>query len=279
MPPERNRLDSVSIDDVDLPYVDQGEGEPVLFVHGSISDYRIWDDHREIIASRYRVIAMSQRYFGMDPWPDSGENFCIQIHGDDLGAFIRGLGVAPVNIVGWSYGAAVCLTMAIQNRDLAKRMFLYEPTLATFVTEPADAKAALEDRMAMSADAKPLADAGDFAGAVRMFVDGVNAEVGTFDRLPPAVRAMMINNARMLPLLFAGPPPPSVTATDLRDLTIPITMVLGKQSRTLYRIAALEARALLPSAELKIVGNARHLWPIQDPPAFSRLVLDFLDQD
>ena len=98
--------------------------------------------------------------------------------------------------------------MAVQNPDLVKRMFLYEPAFATFVTAPEDAKAALEDRTAMSANAKPLADAGDLTGAVRMFMDGVNAEAGTFDRLAPTVRAMMIENARMLPLLFAGPPPP-----------------------------------------------------------------------
>lgn len=267
----------VGIGDIELPYVEQGDGEPVLLVHGSNSDYRIWDDHREIIASHCRKIALSQRYFGTDPWPDQGENFRMQVHADDLAAFIRGLGVDPVTIVGWSTGAGACLAMAVRNQDLVKRMFLYEPALVTFVMDPEDQKVALEDRLAMSANAKPLADAGDLAGALRMFMDGVNAEAGTFNGLSSTVRAMMIDNARMLPLLFAGPPPPSVTATDLQCLAIPVTLILGEQSRSFYRIAALAAQALLPRVELKIIENARHLWPIQDPPAFSRLVLDFLD--
>lgn len=267
----------VEIGDIELPYVEQGEGEPVLFVHGSNSDYRIWDAHRETIASRYRVIALTQRYFGTTAWNDAGEKFSIQNHADDLGAFIEGLGLGPVNLVGWSYGAAVCLTMAAQNPELVNRMLLYEPALATFVTTPEDEKIALEDRLAMSADAKTLADSGDFAGTVRVFMDGVNAKAGTFDGLSPALRAMMIENARMLPLLFAGPPPPSITETELHCLAVPVTLVLGEQSRPFYRIAALVAQALLPSVNLKIIKNARHLWPIQEPAAFSRLVLDFLD--
>ena len=251
----------------------------MVFVHGSVADFRIWDESREAVASQYQVIGMTQRYFGTDPWPDEGENFRMQVHAEDLGAFIRRLEIAPVTIVGWSTGAGACLAMAVRNQDLVKRMFLYEPALATFVTDSVDSKAALEDRVAMSADAKPLADAGDLAGAVRTFIDGVNAEDGAFDRLSPAVRAMMNENARTLPLLLAGPPPPSVTDSDLRSLTVPVTIASGMQSRTFFRIAAREAHALLPSAEFENVENARHLWPIQDPRAFSRLVLEFLDHD
>lgn len=274
----QSRLASISVGDVELSYVEQGEGEPVLFVHGSNSDYRIWGEHGEYFAPRYRMIALSQRYFGTGPWPDNGENFRVQVHADDLAEFIRGLNVAPVTIVGWSFGGGVCLTMGVQNPDLVKRMFLFEPALATFVSSPEDAKAALEDRAAMSAGAASLAEVGDLAGAVRSFTDGVNEQAGAFDGFSPSVRAMMTENARMLPLLLAGPPPPAVTADDLRGLALPITIALGEHSRAFYRIAAEAAQALLPSAELKVVAGARHLWPIQDPPAFSRQVLDFLER-
>ena len=276
---EWSALHRARLDGVELPYVEHGKGEPVVLVHGSNADHRIWDRHREIISSHYRVIAMSQRYFGIDPWPDNGEKFCISVHANDLGAFVQGLRVGPVTIIGWSYGGAVSLAMATQNRELVKRMFLYEPSLTTFVTVPEDAKAVLEDILAMMHAAKKLADSRDLAGAVRLLMDDVNAEIGAFDRLAPEVKAMMTENARMLPLLFAGPPPPSITATELRGLKIPITIALGQDSRACYRIAAHATQALLPFARLTIVENAKHLWPIQETHAFSRLVLNFLEHD
>ena len=262
-----------------FPYAEHGEGDPVVLVHGSNSDHRIWDQHRKIIGSRYRVIAVSQRYFGQDPWSDGGEQFSISTLADDLGSFVRGLGLGPATIVGWSLGDAVSLTMAVRNRQLVKRMFLFEPTLSTFVTDADQAKAAVEDRAAMMNAAKPFVASGNLADAVRLFMDGVNAEDGAFDRLAPEVRMMMTENARMLPLLFAGPPPPSLTAADLRTLDCPVTIALGELSRVGYQIPARAARSLLPFGRLEIVSGAKHLWPIQDPQGFSQLVLNVLDCD
>lgn len=265
-------------EDLKLHYAEQGKGEPVVFVHGSPADQRIWNQHQEIIGSRYRAIALSQRYFGRAPWPDSGEHFSISTLADDLASFVRGLGLGSVTIVGWSFGGAVCLTMAARNRALVKQMFLYEPSLTTFVTDTDDARAAVKDRSAMTSAAKLLANSGDLAGAVRLLMDGVNDEDGAFDRLAPEVRSMMIENARVLPLMFAGPPPPSISADDLRALDCAVTIALGDDSRPSYQIAARAAQSLLPSGQLEIVRGARHLWPIQDPRRFSNLVLQFLDR-
>jgi hypothetical protein len=65
----------MSVNGTSLAYVEQGQGTPVVFVHGAISDYRTWERQREAFPRRYRYIALSQRYFGTDPWPDNGAKF------------------------------------------------------------------------------------------------------------------------------------------------------------------------------------------------------------
>jgi hypothetical protein len=40
------------VNGVHLPYVEQGSGEPVVFVHGAISDLRAWEPIREEIAKK-----------------------------------------------------------------------------------------------------------------------------------------------------------------------------------------------------------------------------------
>ena len=52
------------INGVRLPYVEQGAGEPMVFVHGFVSDLRIWQPIKDEIAKKYRFIAYTQRYFG-----------------------------------------------------------------------------------------------------------------------------------------------------------------------------------------------------------------------
>ena len=147
------------------------------------ADCRIWDEHAAIIGSHYRVLAPSQRYFGVLPWPDDGISFSVQTHATDLATFVRALGLPPVTLIGWSYGGAVCLAMSCANPDLVGRLFLYEPSLATFVTDPSAAQRATDDRLEMVHAAKLAAGHGDLDGAVENFMDDVNGRAGTFHTL------------------------------------------------------------------------------------------------
>src|SRR5262245_35960371 len=158
-----------------------------------------------IVGQSYRVIAPTQRYFGAAPWWDDGRDFSISTHAADLATFIGGLGLAPVAVVGWSYGAAVCLKMAVDRPWLAERLILYEPAITSFVHAPEEATAVAADRLEMTAGARDRVGEGDALTAVRLFMDGVNDRRGSFDGLPDTVQEIMLENARTLALLFGAP--------------------------------------------------------------------------
>ena len=48
--------------EVELHYVEQGNGIPVIFVHGSVDDYRTFQPQLEPLSQHYRVISYSRRY-------------------------------------------------------------------------------------------------------------------------------------------------------------------------------------------------------------------------
>jgi len=52
----------VHVNGVDLQYVDQGRGAPIVFVHGGLMDYREWAPVAEELSSTYRTIAYSRRF-------------------------------------------------------------------------------------------------------------------------------------------------------------------------------------------------------------------------
>jgi len=94
---------------VTLNYLDEGQGVPVVFVHGAFSDRRNWEAQRAAVSKQYRYIALDQRYFGAAPWSDGGSRYSVATHANDLAVFIEQLNAGPVNVVGWSYGGAVAV--------------------------------------------------------------------------------------------------------------------------------------------------------------------------
>ncbi len=279
MAPEAITSKSIDIGEIELSYVDQGQGQAAVFVHGFPVSGRIWDEHREAFAPRIRIIAPTLRYFGSLPWVDDGRNFSIQTHAEDLAVFIGALDLDPVAVVGWSYGGAVALTMAVQHPRLVKRLFLFEPALITIVADPADRQRAVADRQDMIEAAKTAAEAGDLDRAMQLFIDALNPEDGVFERSPDRVQSLLREGARMLPLFFAGPPPPRITSDDLGKLGLPVTIAVGGDSRAFYKIIAETASRSIPDAELVTVPNARHMLPMQDPATFSRLVLESIERN
>jgi DNA-binding winged helix-turn-helix (wHTH) protein/tetratricopeptide (TPR) repeat protein len=69
------RAKTIKINEISVEYTDVGQGEPVVFVHGSVSDYRTWAHYLLPISENHRYISYSQRYFGSQPWQDEGEKW------------------------------------------------------------------------------------------------------------------------------------------------------------------------------------------------------------
>jgi pimeloyl-ACP methyl ester carboxylesterase len=267
------------VNGISLTYLEQGQGAPVVFVHGATLDHRAWEGQREVVAQRYRYIALTQRYFGTGAWLDGGEKYSLATHAADLATFIRDLTGGPTHIVGWSYGGAIVLTLAVQHPELVKSLFAFEPGLATFVTDPVDTKAVAEDRQEMVTPAAAASKAGDNAGAVRLFTDGVIGQAGAFDKLAPSLRSMFLDNARTLPLHVGAPAPSPITCDQLGRINVPVAIVRGELTRPCFRIPADTASRCIPGSRLIIIPNGRHSAPAEESSAFNEALLGFLQDN
>src|SRR5581483_9402800 len=102
-------------------YVERGQGTPVVFVHGSLGDYRTWGRQMEPFSQRYRVIAYSRRYHYPNRWSGDGRDYSPSLHAGDLTAILAKLtGREPAHLVGASYGAAIALTMALNQPEAVR---------------------------------------------------------------------------------------------------------------------------------------------------------------
>ena len=261
MVPRGQAAKEVEINGVRLQYIEQGSGEPIVFVHGAPHDLRAWEPVREAIAKRYRFIAYTQRYFGTEPWPDEGKNYSIATHADDLAKFITSLNAGPVHLVGWSHGGVVAATAAISDPSLVRSLILYEATvLSVLPAESPEGKIVREDRARMFGPVVAAAsETGDFIKAAKLLQEVVfQLRPGEFNSLPEDLQTVLLDNARVVPLMFAAPPPPVITCDILKDFTRPTLVMRGEKSRAVFTLISEAITKCVPGAQQVILQNVNH---------------------
>jgi pimeloyl-ACP methyl ester carboxylesterase len=266
------------INAVRLPYAEQGSGEPIVFVHGALSDLRAWEPIGEQIAKKHRFIAYTQRYYGTGAWKDDGKEFGVATHADDLSEFISALNAGPVHLVGWSYGGVVATTAAVNNPSLVRSLTVYEPTLSSALpVETEEGKAAREGLAKILGPAIAASKAGDAIQAVRLMFEAVyQLPAGGFDHAPQGTRTMVLDQARTLPLLFAAPPPPAITCDVLNNFTRPTLVMWGEKTQPYFALIGEAISKCVPGAQRAILQNVHHDGPRRDPAAFSAVLFEFL---
>jgi pimeloyl-ACP methyl ester carboxylesterase len=247
----------------------------VVFIHGCCTDYRAWDSQRQAIAPHYHFIGLNMRYFGTAPWPDDKSQYSQQTDADDIAAFIRGLNAGPVDLVGWSYSGPIVMLVVLQHPELVHSLTIHEPGSVTYVTDPAIAKIAGEDRVAALGPAIAAAKAGDFAGAARLTPIGVNHQPDFWETTTPEIRTMFLDNARTWTLALAAPPQPPITCEMLHQIKIPVLITVGADTRSYFHIAAEGAASCIPGVQFVTIPG-RHLAIAQQPEAFNAALLQLL---
>src|SRR6476660_9523421 len=104
----------IRVNDVELHYIEQGQGEPLILLHGGQGDYRSWEPQMKVLSPQYRVISYSRRYNYPNNNPFTAKYHSAYTEADDLAAFIRRLKLGRVHLVGTSIGAFTALVLAVR---------------------------------------------------------------------------------------------------------------------------------------------------------------------
>jgi non-heme chloroperoxidase len=260
-----------------LEYIVEGQGDPVIFVHGSLSDFRSWRFQMEPFSKQYRAIAYSRRYHY--PYRGSGEcsDYSVELHAEDLVSLIRGLGLKQSHIVGSSYGAYTALVLASKNQELVRSLTVGEPPILPWLEGTKEGEPLLADFMGNVWEPLKKAFQGeDMEEGVRIFMNGVMGQ-GTFDKLPPQVRASMMDNAQELKYETISPGHFSAfSCEDAKEIKVPTLLLTSELSPPIFRPIIKKLQHCIPDAECSIIQKASHAIYSSNPEAFNTRVLSFL---
>ena len=265
------------LNDYDMAYLDIGSGAPTVCIHGSLNDYRAWSAVLKPLSDNRRLIVPSLRHFFPEHWDGTGGKFSIAQHVDDVIAFLEGLELGQVDLIGHSRGGHISFRLALKRPDLIRKLVLAEPggTLdESLLPETIDEASPSAGSRAHVAQASEKIAAGDLEGGVRAFIEGINGP-GSWDALPASERQMRQDNAyTLLAQVNEGRQP--FTKADALELNVPTLFVVGAKTPGMLPIISKVLASHVPGAQTVVIPEAGHSMFRQQPAAFSEAVREFL---
>jgi non-heme chloroperoxidase len=177
-----DNVKNIEINGRQLHYVEQGEGQQrpaIIFIHGGLDDYRCWQYQMDSFSRKYRAISYSRRFAYPNKWIGNvAQDNTIEENAKDLAELIRKLDIAPVHLVGASYGAYIALYCTSKNPELAKTMVLNEPPILSFLAgshRNEDVELLHGVRIHIQSPTEKAFKRGDFERAAQIFINRVMA--------------------------------------------------------------------------------------------------------
>jgi len=267
----------IHVSGIELHYIEQGQGEPLILLHGGQGDYRSWESLMKVLSPQYHVISYSRRFNYPNNNPITAEYHSAYTEADDLAALIRKLKLGRVHLVGTSIGAFTALALAVKHPEMVRSLVLAEPPVHQWVKDTPDGASAYREFMTtIQEPARAAFKAGDDKRAMSFFVNGIIG-TGRFESLSPEGLAAVMQNSRFFKAnTLSSDPYPNLSKEKVKRLRIPILIITGENTIRIHRLVNEELARLLPKAQRAIIPKAGHGSPRENPQAFNAEVLKFL---
>jgi pimeloyl-ACP methyl ester carboxylesterase len=258
----------VRVNGVNLAYLDEGQGDPIILVHGFPLDGTMWDDQVRALSGNHRVIVPDLRGHGASE--SIAGPYSMDMLADDLKGLLDHLNVDEVTLGGFSMGGYVAFAFYRKYKKRVNAMILAG-------TRPqSDSATAAESRESMAQRAESegqdsiatamlprlltsetLEDRSDIAARVRGMMTKVSVQGIAGD-----LRAMAAR----------------VDSTEtLGQMTVPTLVIVGEEDALAPPTDSEMMARELPDASLQIIPGGGHLVNIENPDTYNFQLLVFLE--
>jgi pimeloyl-ACP methyl ester carboxylesterase len=244
-------------DAVEIAYLDEGEGEPIVLVHGFASTKEInWVNPSwvgTLTQAGRRVVALDNRGHGASGKLYDPAAYQMTLMADDVRALLDHLGIARADVMGYSMGARIAAFLAVRHPARVRSVILGGLGIRLVEGHGAEMSTVIADAL----EAPALADVSDPTGRMfRAFAEQTKSDL-------KALAACMRR------------PRQTLSREQVAGIRCPVLVAVGSKDEVAGSAAALAA--LIPGARVLDIPGRDHMLAVGDK-AFKAGVLEFLNQ-
>jgi pimeloyl-ACP methyl ester carboxylesterase len=269
---------SVHANGIDIHYVEAGEGEPLVLLHGGVvSTNPIWTgvpisyaSHMATLAARFRVIAPDTR--GAGRTVHSGGTVTFDVLADDVAALVSALGLDRPLVAGFSEGGITATIVGIRHPGSVRAIANH----AGYDAFDPSVMPTLAAMMRQMLGGSPDATEADPDAAARFFSQSAEMQ-GAFELMKADEDSGQGKDYWKQYLRLAFPrltQPSGYTTPDLAAITAPTLIIVGDRDEFCSVEAGVNAYRALTEGELAVVPATGHIIT----PPLVELMIEFLER-
>lgn len=254
-----------TVNGIQVAYTDEGEGAPLLFVHGFPLSRGTWSKQVEAFKTSYRVIAPDLR--GLGESEATAGAVPMSRFAEDLYALLQHLGAGPVILVGHSMGGYVALAFAKAYPQALRGLVLVGTKAGADTPEGAAARRATAEKVRTEGSSV----------VVNAMAPKMLAASNSDAAMAASVRDFMAPSKPegVIGALLGMAERPDA-GTWLGTIRVPALVITGADD-TIIPPSESEALAkAIPGAQLKLIPKAGHLVAFEQADAFNAALGDWL---
>ncbi len=253
----------VDVDGGRLWFERDGEGFPVVLIHGALLDSRMWDPQFEAFARQHDVIRYDLRGYGRSDRPDRGYSDL-----GDLEMLLAGLDVGRCALVGCSVGARLAVDFALAFPAVADAIVPVSPLLSGWTWRDRGI-----DMLRGEVDEALSAGKPELAMEIEL---AVWAPVESDETTDGRIRKIAMDNLAIFDLDDALFDAPARAVDRLEDVDAATLVVVGDRDLAEIHLIADTLVERVPGALKRVIAGGDQLVNLRRPERFDRVVLDFL---
>jgi pimeloyl-ACP methyl ester carboxylesterase len=245
--PKATKSGYAPVNDIQMWYAVFGEGQPVILLHGGLSNSDYWGNLVPFLVSHhFHVIVADSRGHGRST--RSAQPYSYDLMSSDVIALLDYLKLSKVDLVGWSDGGIIGIDIAINHPDRLNRLFAFGAN-----TDPSG--------LIKDFDKTPVFSA---------FMKRSGDEYRRLSKTPNQYDAFVEQIGHMWDTQ------PHFTDAQLRGITVRTTIADGQYDEGIQQSHDVYMAKTIPHAKLVILPNVSHFAMLQNPPRFNAAVLEAL---
>ncbi|MEP6837295.1 MAG: alpha/beta hydrolase [Bradyrhizobium sp.] len=235
-----------------IDYCEQGNGPTIVFVPGSWATSTTWGEIVGTMDNRFRTVTTSLPGYGGTRESRTWNDCSIDRSSETVEAAIRRAG-GPVHLVGHSYGALVCLDLALCGLVPLMSLTLIEPVAFGLLRQAGELRL-YEQFVKMREDYGRIFEAGE-REAARPLVEYLGGP-GSFTALPSRLREQILTTTPSQVLDMRSGFDPTIAA--LGNVLLPTRIIRGERTPPALHLCADILSRAMANASLHTVAGAGH---------------------